>query len=175
MRWMRIRLLAVVAIAVVAGAAPAMAADRVVERGIVQSVEPAGVVLRALDGTAVAVPLAVETRYRVNGRPATIADLRPGFVAEVVRSGTGAAIVVRAFGLVERPVERGVIARLALRGLVLRRGQGDTVRVPINDRTVVWRGGLRVPLRTLRRGMAVDVALTANGAARVILVRRATR
>jgi hypothetical protein len=171
---MRMRLL-LVAIASLAAAVPAVAADRVVERGIVQSVEPAVVVLRALDGTEISVPLAAETRYRLNGRPATIADLRPGFVAEVVRSGSGAAIVVRAFGLVERPVERGVIARLALRGLVLRRGQGDTIRVPINDRTVVWRGGLRVPLRTLRRGLAVDVALTAKGAARVILVRRAPR
>ena len=108
-------------------------------------------------------------------RQVPIADIRPGFVAEVVTSGSGAAIVLRAFGLVERPVERGVIARLAPRGLALRRGQGDTIRIPINDRTVVWRGGLRVPLRALRRGMAVDVALTANGAARVILVRRASR
>lgn len=172
---MRVRLLVLVALASLAAAAPAVAADRVVERGIVQSVEPGDVVLRALDGTEITVPLATETRYRVNGRPATIADIRPGFVAEVVTSRSGAAIVVRAFGLVERPVERGVIARLAPRGLVLRRGQGDTVRIPINDRTVVWRGGLRVPLRTLRRGMAVDVALTANGAARVILVRRASR
>jgi hypothetical protein len=172
---MRMRLLVLVVIASLAAAAPAVAADRVVERGIVQSVEPAGVVLRALDGTEITVSLAAETRYRLNGRPATVADIRPGFVAEVVTSGSGAAIVVRAFGLVERPVERGVIARLAPRGLVLRRGQGDTIRIPINNRTVVWRGGLRVPLRTLRRGMAVDVALTANGAARVILVRRASR
>jgi hypothetical protein len=175
MRVMRVRLLVVVAIASVAAAAPAVAADRVVERGIVQSVAPDGVVLRALDGTEITVPLVAETRYQVNGRPATIAEIRPGFVAEVVTSGSGAAIVVRAFGLVERPVERGVIARLAPRGLVLRRGQGDTIRIPINDRTVVWRGGLRVRLRTLRRGMAVDVALTANGAARVILIRRASR
>jgi hypothetical protein len=173
---MRVRLLVLVAIASLATAAPAVAADRVVERGIVQSVAPGGVVLRALDGTEITVPLAAETRYHVNGRPATIAEIRPGFVAEVVTSGSGGApIVVRAFGRVERPVERGVIARLAPRGLVLRRGQGDTIRIPINDRTVVWLAGLRVPLRTLRRGMAVDVALTANGAARVILVRRASR
>lgn len=175
MHMMRMRLLVLVAIASLAAAAPAVAADRVVERGIVQSVEPASVVLRALDGTEISVPLAAETRYRVNGRPATIADIRPGFVAEVVTSGSGTAVVVRAFGLVERPVERGVIARLAPRGLALRRGQGDTIRIAINGRTVVWRGGVRVPLRTLRRGMAVDVALTANGAARVILVRRTSR
>lgn len=175
MRAMRVRLLVLVAIASLAAPAPAGAADRVVERGIVQSVAPGGVVLRALDGTELTVPLAADTRYHVNGRPATIAEIRPGFVAEVVTSGSGAAIVVRAFGLVERPIERGVIARLVPRGLVLRRGQADTIRIPINDRTVVWRGGLRVPLRTLRRGMVVEVALTANGASRVILVRRAPR
>ena len=172
---MRVRLLVLVAIASLAGAASAVAADRVLERGIVQSIEPARVVLRALDGTEITVPLAGDTRYRLNGRPATIADIRPGFVAEVITGGSGAAIVMRAFGLVERPVERGVIARLAARGLVLRRGQDDTIRIPINDRTVVWRRGLRVTLATLRRGMAVDVALAANGAARVILVRRASR
>jgi hypothetical protein len=123
---MRMRLLVLVAIASLAAALPAVAADRALERGIVQSVDPAGVVLRALDGTEITVALVAETRYRLNGRPATIADLRPGFVAEVVMSAPGAAIVVRAFGVVERPVEHGVIARLAARGLVLRRGQGDT-------------------------------------------------
>jgi hypothetical protein len=167
------RLLLVAAVAALAATASAAAADRVVERGIVQSIDATAAVLRALDGTTVTVGLGPETRYRLNGREATLAEIRPGFVAEAVTDGLGRAIVVRAFGRAERPVERGVLVRLAPHALVLRRGPADTVRIPVNDRTVVWRGGARVPLRTLRRGMTLEVALSGTGAARVILVQRA--
>jgi len=170
---MRARLLLVIGLIALAVVAPAGAADRVVERGIVQSIDSTAVVLRALDGTAVTVALGPETRYRLNGREATLAEIRPGFVAEAVTDGSGHAIVLRAFGRAERPVEHGVLVRLAPRALLLRRSPGDTIRIPINDRTVVWRGGARVPLRALRRGMTLEVALTATGAARVILVQRA--
>ena len=144
-----------------------------VERGIVQSIDSSTVVIRALDGTNVTVPLAAETRYRLNGRAATLAEIRPGFVAEVVSGGSGAAIALRAFGRVERPVERGNIARVNPRALLLRRGPGDTVRLAITGRTVVWRGGSKAPLRALRDGMRVQVTLAGNGSARVILIRRA--
>jgi hypothetical protein len=122
----------------------------------------------------VSVTLGPATRYRLNGRDATPAEIRPGFVAEAVTEGSGAAVVVRAFGRPERPVERGVFVRLGARALVLRRGPGDTVRLAITDRTVVWRGTARVRLRALRPGMRVEVSLAANGSARVVLIRRAS-
>jgi hypothetical protein len=156
-------------------AGPAPAADRVVERGIVQSIDPSAVVLRALDGTNVTVPLKPLTRYRLNGRDATLADIRPGFVAEVVGGGGGRAVVVRAFGRVERQVDRGVLARVVARAIVVRRGPGDTVRLPVTARTAVWRNGARVPVRVLRPGMRVEVTTAPNGSARVIVIVRAAR
>lgn len=172
---MKARLLLVAALMALAAVAPAGAADRVVERGIVQSIGADAVVLRALDGTEVTVGLGPATRYRLNGRDASVAEIRPGFVAEAVTSGSGPAVVLRAFGRVDRPVERGVLARIAPRALLLRRGPGDTVRLAITDRTAVWRGGVRVRLRALRPGMRLEVTLAPNGAARVILIRRVAR
>jgi hypothetical protein len=159
------------AAAAAAAAAPAGAADRVVERGIVQSIGPTAVVLRALDGSDVAVPLGPATRFRLNGRLATVGDIRPGFVAEVVTAGSGPALVLRGFGDVGRPVVRGVLVRIAPRALLLRRQSGASMRIPIGARTSVWRRGSRVRLRVLRPGMRVDVHLAASGVARVIAIR----
>ena len=153
--------------------APAVAADRVVERGIVQSVDPTTLVLRALDGTDVAVRLGPGTRVRLNGRAATVAEISPGFVAEVVTAGSGPARVVRAFGDVERGVVRGVLLRVAPRGLLLRRASGRSVRIAIGARTTVWRGGTRLGLRVLRPGMQIDVYRAAGGGARVVVIRSA--
>ena len=86
---MKARLLLAAAVALLAVGAPAAAADRVVERGIVQSIDPTAVVLRALDGTDIAVRLGPGTRFRLNGVAVTFADIRPGLVAEVVTVGSG--------------------------------------------------------------------------------------
>ena len=172
---MRARLILVAAAAALVAATPARAADRVVERGIVQSIDASAVVIRALDGTNVTVPLEPDTRFRLNGSDATLADIRPGLVAEVVIGGAGRAVAVRAFGRVDRQVERGVLVRVARRAVLLRRGPADTVRLALTARTVVWRNGARVPVRALKPGMRVQVTLAANGSARVILVRRAAQ
>ncbi|HEY7707074.1 MAG TPA: hypothetical protein VH968_07910 [Gaiellaceae bacterium] len=157
--------------AALALAAPALAADRVIERGIVQSVGPSAVVLRALDGTDVTVPVGPATRVRLNGRAAALAAVSPGLVAEAVRVGSGTAVALRAFGRASGRVERGRLVRVLPRALVLRRGPGDTVRVRISGRTVVWRGTRTADAALLRRGMQVMAVLSPAGAARVILVQ----
>ena len=88
-------LLGVVA-AALGAASTATAADRVVDRGIVQTVSSERLVLRALDGVDVEVRLGPLTRFRLNGGAAGVGDLRPGFVAEVVHYGTRPALRVRA-------------------------------------------------------------------------------
>ena len=172
---MRARVLLVAAIAALVAAAPAAAVDRVVERGIVQSIDGSTVVVRALDGTNVTVPLRPDTRYRLNGRAVALTDIRPGFVAEVVVGLAGRAVAVRAFGRAERPIERGVLARVARKAVLLRRGPDDTTRLKLTARTAVWRNGARVPPGTLRVGMRVEVTLAANGSARLIVIVRAPR
>ena len=168
---MRAWLLPAAACALLAAAGLAGAADRVVERGIVQSIDPTAVVVRALDGTDISVRLGPATRFRLNGRRATFADIRLGFVAEVVTARSGTALVVRGFGDAVRPAVRGVIAGIGARALFVRRRSGATTRIRVGARTAVWRDGRRVDLLVLRPGMRVDVHRAPGGVARVIAIR----
>jgi len=166
---------ALVALLVVCGSlvlvAPAVAADHV-ERGIVQSLGPTSAVLRALDGSDVTVALGPATRYRLNGRLVTRRALRPGLVAEAVSDEAGVTRVLRAFGRVTDRREAGVLVGVRPRALVLRRESGDTVRIALTSRTVVWLGDRRVSRRALRPGRSLDVVLARNGSARLVIVLR---
>jgi hypothetical protein len=161
--------LAAVCAALVA-AAPSPAAGRFVERGIVQSVGPATVVLRALDGTEVTVAVGPATRVRLNGRAATLAMVRRGFVAEAVSSGNRPAVVIRAFGRAAEEAVVGELVRIRPQAIVVRSGTGERLRIPITRATRAWRGTATVALRTLRSGMQVQIVRTPKGAARVVLV-----
>jgi hypothetical protein len=157
------------ACAALVAAAPSAAAGRVVERGIVQSVTPAEIVLRALDGTEVTVAVGPATRVRLNGRAATLALVRRGFVAEAVSAGDGPAVVIRAFGRAAQEAVVGELVRVRPRVLVVRAG-GGRVRIPLERATRAWRGTATVALRALRPGMRIQVVRSPNGAARVVLV-----
>jgi hypothetical protein len=169
---MRVRLMLLATCAALVAATPAAAADRVVERGIVQSIDPNAVVLRALDGTDVRIALDPATSVRLNGRAVTLDRIRPGLVAEAVTVGNGPARVLRAFGRVDPAVERGVLVQLRPRAILLERDGGVRVRIPLGLRTTVWRDGRRVRIRSLRPGLRLEVTLGANGSARVVRVVR---
>jgi len=151
-------------------AAPSPAAGRVVERGIVQSVGPATVVLRALDGSEVTVAVGPATRVRLNGRAATLAMVRRGFVAEAATTANGPAVVIRAFGRAAEEAVVGELVQIRPEVIVVRSGTGERLRIPVTRATRVWRGTATVALRTLRSGMQVQIVRTAKGAARVVLV-----
>lgn len=169
---MRARLVAGIAIAWLAAASPAIAADRTVDRGIIQSVTSSALVLRGLDGVDVDVPLGPGTRFRLNGLPATLADVQPGLVAETVRYGSRAAVRVRAFGRVTTTIERGRLVSVREGSVVVRASAGRT-RIPLSSRTVVRRRGRLVALRALRVGMRVEVVRATDGSARLLRVLRA--
>ena len=169
---MRTRVVVGLALAWLVAAAPALAADRVVERGVVQSTGPSSLVLRALDGVELVVPVGPRTRVRLNGLPASLADVRPGFVAVTVRAGDGPALRVRAFGRVTQPSEQGRVIRIAPRLLVVRTASGR-VRIALTGRTVVRRNGHAVATGALRRGMRVVVQHGADGSALVVRVTKA--
>ncbi len=69
------------------------------ERGIVQSVSAAGLVLKTLDGRTIAVAVDSHTRVLVDGKAASILDVRPSFVAVVTLRGSSGkpALEVEAF------------------------------------------------------------------------------
>jgi hypothetical protein len=169
---MRARLVAGIAIAWLAAASPALAADRTVDRGIVQSVTPRALVLRGLDGVDIDVPLGPRTRFRLNGLPGTLADVQPGLVAETVRYGARPAVRVRAFGRIATTTERGRL--LAVRdGSLVVRASGGRTRIPLSGRTVVRRHGRLVALGILRVGMRVEVVRATDGSAQVVRVLQA--
>ena len=169
---MRTGVVVAVACALLAGAAPARAADRVVERGIVQAIDRETVVLLAFDVTQVSVPLGAEARFRVNVRDAALGEIRIGFVAEAVLDSAGNTVVLRAFGTPVRRVVRGVLVRLRLAAVVLRRPSGRTARVPLTAATTVWRNAGRIRLRALRPGMLLEIERGADGTAATIVVLR---
>src|SRR4029079_19455697 len=90
--------LLVVAVALVALALPAAslaaARERSTDRGVVQSIDSSQIVLRALDGGVVTYSIVPRTVVRLNGVPATIADIHPGFVARVVHDAQAHALVI---------------------------------------------------------------------------------
>jgi hypothetical protein len=156
--------------AALVAAAPSVAAGRVVERGIVQSVGPASVVLRALDGTDVTVPVGPATRIRLNGRPARLSAVRSGFVAEAVTVGDGPAVVIRAFGRAAQEAVVGELVRIRPHALVVLGDTGGRLRIAITRSTQARQGSARVALGALRPGMRVQVVRAPNGSARVVRV-----
>src|SRR5580692_2215194 len=75
---------------VTAPAAPAVGQAAQTEQGVVQSISARTLVLRELDGAIVTIPIGVQTQIFVDGRPARVEDVKPGFV--VVASSFGSEL-----------------------------------------------------------------------------------
>jgi hypothetical protein len=69
----------------------------ILDRGRVQSVSAAAIVLRERDGSVVTVPVNPQTKVRVNGTAASLSGVRAGFRAFTFRVDGGAAKRVGAF------------------------------------------------------------------------------
>jgi hypothetical protein len=166
----------VVAVTVLALALPALAAaDRgtvVTDSGVVQSVSPTALNLRELDGTVVSLAVGPATRVRVNGKPARLEDVRPGFVATVLHIGAQPAVAVRAFGKIPVLVDRGVVTSLSPGTIALRREDGTTVTVPLDGATKFRRLGVAARRAAARPGAVVAVTHPDGGTARVVNVLR---
>jgi hypothetical protein len=83
------------------------------DRGRVQSVGPASLTLRERDGIVVTVTVSASTQITINGRPATLAQIRRLEQATTVALDGGPATVVR---VTIPPGLAAVIQRAAARG-----------------------------------------------------------
>jgi hypothetical protein len=164
--------LAVVAAAASLAAAPAGAAAAATDSGVVQSVSPARIVLRELDGSTVTIAMAPRTRVLVNGVAAALADIRPGFVATVAHNGARPARLVRAFGRLQRLVTRGILVSVSRRTVAVRTTAGETLTVRVTARTRIRVRGLAARLADLRRGAAIEVTHTPGGEALRLAARK---
>jgi hypothetical protein len=157
-----------------AGTASATAREVTIDRGVVQSVSPSRIVLRELDGSTVAIAVGARTRVLLNGLPATLSDIQPGFVAGVTHNGSDPARLIRAFGRIQPIVDRGVVVSASARALVIRAPDGESLTFRVTARTKIrWRGA-PVTMAAVRPGRFVEVTHSQGVAIRIaVRARRA--
>lgn len=153
-------------------AAPATAARaETVDRGIVQQVAATSITLRALDGSAVSIPLGPQTRFILNGSPATVAAIGPGQAAAVFHDASLPARLVRASGGTAVRTLEGVVVSVIGRVLTLRLPDGSTTGIRVGQRTAVVRANGRPARRiAVQPGRAVKVTYVPGRVARLIVL-----
>ena len=164
--------LATAAWLVLPGVSGAGTAALQLDRGVVQSISDTQIELRALDGAVLTLTIGPTTRLRLNGAPASLAQIRPGFVAEVLHRGARPAVVVRAFGTVPILVDRGVVSSLSRTSITVLTDAGTTVTIPLDAATRFRRLGRPVPRAAARAGARVAVRHPEGGPARLVTVLR---
>jgi hypothetical protein len=157
-----------VATVVLSGTAGAAVRELEIDRGIVQSVSTTQIVLRELDGNSVALAVGSATRVLLNGFPAQLSDIQPGFVAAVAHNGPRPARVIRAFGRVAANVDRGVIASVSGRQFVLRLADGSLLTLRVTPSTRVRLNGFPATPAAIRPGRLARVTHTADGRAKLV-------
>ena len=129
-----------------------------VAEGIVQSVSAKAIVLRELDGSTVSVPVASSTHVFVDGKRASLGDVRAGFVASAAWKAGKSAPVLRAFDLSgQHAVSVGVVDSVSTSVLVVTRTGGTTVSIPINAKTRVLVDGKPATLAAVKAGYTVVI------------------
>ena len=137
-----------------------------VNRGVVQSVDAAHIVVTALDGSTITFDASPRLVVRLDGRVASLGEITPGLVADVAVDGKGRAVVIRAFGATV--TDRGVVTAVSKTALTISTASGaKTVTVDRNTRFKVQGGSGK---RALRVGASVAVTHTPDGPAQVVTV-----
>jgi len=137
--------------------------------GIVQSVSANAIVLRELDGSTVSVSVAASTHVFVDGKRASLRDVKAGFVASAAWKAGGSARVLQAFDLSgQHAVSVGVVDSVSSGLLVVTKTSGTsgtggtTVSIPVNAKTRVLVDGKLATLAAVKAGYTV--VITANDA-----------
>jgi hypothetical protein len=167
-------LVAAAALLAWSGTATAARGAATVDKGVVQEISETAIVLRALDGSTVTLALGPATTYKLNGRPAALADLRPGLVAAVTHNGSRPARVVRAFGAVTL-VEEGVVESATRSELTLRRADGTLVTIGVGPETKVRKFGRPARRAAIRPGLAARVTYAPGAPAKLVALMRPLR
>jgi hypothetical protein len=146
--------LACLFVLVAAAPAGAVRVELTTDRGIVQSVSSLQLVLRSLDGSTLVFQIRPRTAILVNGQPATVSALQPGFAATVVHDAQGRAHEIRAVGQkrAERQIDKGVVVSVSPSLIVLKQADGSIVSIQVSWRTFVTLGGLAARITDLRPG-----------------------
>src|SRR4051794_39853556 len=105
-------------------------------KGIVQAVTPKAIVLRELDGSTVRIPVAPTTRVFVDGKRATLGNVKRGFVASATWVAGRPARVLQTFNLsAPHAVTVGVVDSLSDGVLEVTTTDGSALSIPVNAKT----------------------------------------
>ena len=126
-------------------------------RGIVQEIRRDRIRLRALDGSDTWVRLALKAQIFVNDRPGILRDIRPGFVAEVVRNKIDRVSTLRAFGEVPLSTIKGAVDQITPTGIVVKKGDGTTVVFTIDPATKILLAGQPATVADILVGFSVSL------------------
>ncbi|MBI2684535.1 MAG: hypothetical protein HYX33_03960 [Actinobacteria bacterium] len=124
-------------------------------RGIVQQVMPGRVLLRALDGTARWLTVPATARVTINRAAARLADVQPGFVAQVTLDGKGRVTTLLTFGAVPVTAERGTIQLVEATSILIARPDTTTVSIALDAKTAVTVRGRLASAALLQPGFTV--------------------
>jgi hypothetical protein len=160
----------VLALALAAPAAAAPGGKLPVDRGIVQSVSALQLVLRSLDGSTLVLQLRPRTQVLVNGAPASVSALQPGFAVTVTHDKQGRVREVDAVGQrrAERQIDKGAVVSASPGLIVLRQPDGSILSVQVARQTVVTLDGIPARITDLRPGDVAAVLHYGNAAAREV-------
>jgi hypothetical protein len=150
------------------GAAPGPPAGRppadrpvAIRRGIVQALSAKAVTLKELDGTTLSVAVDAKTHVFVDGKPASLRDVEPGFVAIAKVKPGRTALELRTFDL-SRPhgpggaaVKVAVVKSVSAVAVVLNKPDGNTVTVLVDAKTRVFIDGQPASLSDVEPGFVV--------------------
>jgi hypothetical protein len=125
---------------------------REAHRGIVRLVSAKAVVLKELDGSTVTVPVDAKTRVLVDGKPGSLDEVKPGFVAVATWQAGQAARVLRTFDPSPKHGTGVVVKSVSANAVVLKEPNGSTVTVLINAKTRVFVNGKPASLRDVKPG-----------------------
>jgi hypothetical protein len=140
----------------------------VVDRGIVASISPTAIVLTELDGTSVTIQLDALTRVLLNGQPAALTDIRPGFVATVAHPPGGPARMIQAVGRVPPRTDTGIVQTVSADAIVLIERGGSTIRIAIDSSTVVLVNGSPATIADVKPGFLASALHAGTAPARVV-------
>jgi zona occludens toxin (predicted ATPase) len=172
LRYLRPLVIAI-AVAVGAFALPAVGAAGVAaqtDRGVVQSVAPDQITVRALDGAVVAYSVSASTVVKLNGVGVAITDLKPGFIATVVHDAKLRAKVIRAFGTAVVVTDRGTVTARTKGSITIRTSDGRVLTVALDPATRFRVLGLPGKRALARPGAFVAVKHVDGEPARVVNV-----
>ena len=136
-------------------------------QGVVQSVTPRAVVLTLLDGSSVAVPVDRRTHVLLDGVPATLAQVRPGYIATAtVKDGqpTAELQVVNPQAQAQPNAVTGLatVQSVSPTLVVVTASDGSTVSIHVRPGTRIFVNGKRASLRDVKPGFTT--VLPAGGA-----------